>query len=34
MAAAVVITLVTGVDYVREAARVRRAGLERERMSA
>jgi CDP-diacylglycerol---glycerol-3-phosphate 3-phosphatidyltransferase len=34
MAAAVVITLVTGLDYVREAARVRRAGQDRERMSA
>jgi CDP-diacylglycerol--glycerol-3-phosphate 3-phosphatidyltransferase len=34
MAAAVVVTLVTGADYVREAARVRREGLERERMSA
>jgi CDP-diacylglycerol--glycerol-3-phosphate 3-phosphatidyltransferase len=34
MAAAVVVTLVTGVDYVREATRLRRAGQERERMSA
>jgi CDP-diacylglycerol---glycerol-3-phosphate 3-phosphatidyltransferase len=34
MAAAVVITLVTGYDYVREAMRLRRAGQDRERMSA
>jgi hypothetical protein len=34
MAAAVVITLATGVDYIREATRIRREGRERERMSA
>jgi CDP-diacylglycerol---glycerol-3-phosphate 3-phosphatidyltransferase len=34
LAAAVVITLVTGLDYVREAARLRRDGRDRERMSA
>ena len=34
MAAAVVITLATGVDYVREASRLRRTGRDRERMSA
>jgi CDP-diacylglycerol---glycerol-3-phosphate 3-phosphatidyltransferase len=34
MAAAVVVTLVTGLDYVRAATRLRRAGLDRERTSA
>jgi CDP-diacylglycerol---glycerol-3-phosphate 3-phosphatidyltransferase len=34
MAAAVGFTLVTGVDYVREAGRLRREGRDRERMSA
>jgi CDP-diacylglycerol--glycerol-3-phosphate 3-phosphatidyltransferase len=34
MAAAVVITLVTGLEYAREAARIRRVGRDRERMSA
>jgi CDP-diacylglycerol---glycerol-3-phosphate 3-phosphatidyltransferase len=34
MAAAVVVTLVTGADYVREAARLRREGRDRERTSA
>ena len=32
--AAVVITLATGLDYVRAATRLRRAGLDRERTSA
>jgi CDP-diacylglycerol--glycerol-3-phosphate 3-phosphatidyltransferase len=34
MAAAVVITLATGLDYVREAVRLRREGRERERTTA
>ncbi|NJP68306.1 CDP-diacylglycerol--glycerol-3-phosphate 3-phosphatidyltransferase [Streptomyces spiramenti] len=34
MAAAVVLTVATGLDYVRQAARLRRAGLARERARA